>query len=98
MGIVHGLWGQRNVCSREEGRFGLAQIASLELERKIRDQLQKGREGLEEGMEFLLDKDVKEILASEEYGEWSWLALVLMARGDMEDAQEEAARTYRSGN
>ena len=49
-------------------------------------------------MEFLLDENVEEILALEEHLAWSWLALVLVARGDMEDAQEEAARTYRSGN
>ena len=97
MGIAHGLWGQRNTCSREEGRFGLPRNASQDLEEKIREQFQKGREGLEEEMEFLLDKDVEEILDSKAQVARSLLTLMLLACGETAEAQEEAARSYRSG-
>ena len=91
---AHGLWGGRNAISRAEGPFGLPKGASRGLERKIREQFHLGYVGLDPQSHFLLEEDVEDILQSDVQVARGWLSSVLIARGLLEEADEEARKSY----
>ena len=91
---VHGLWGRRNAVSRAEGPFGLPKGAGRELERKIREQFHLGYVGLNPQSHFLLEEEVEDILWSDVQVARGWLSSILIARGQLEEAEEEARRSY----
>ena len=91
---AHGLWGRRNAVSRAEGPFVLPKGAGRGLERKIREQFHLGYAGLDSQSHFLLEEDVEDILKSDAQVARGWLSSVLIARGLLEEADEEARRSY----
>ena len=91
---AHGLWGRRNAISRAEGPFGLPKGAGKGLERKIREQFHLGYAGLDPHSSFLLEEDVEDILRSDVQVARGWLSSILIARGRLEEAEEEARRSY----
>ena len=87
--------GERNALARAEGLFGLPKSAGRDLERKIREQFRLGYKGLDAGSMFLLEEDVEDILQSDVQVARGWLSSVLIARGILVEAEEEAGKSYR---
>ena len=91
---AHSLWGRRNAISQAEGPFGLPKGAGRGLERRVREQFHLGYVGLDPQSHFLLEEDVEDILQSDVQVARGWLSSILIARGRLEEAEEEARRSY----
>ena len=74
--------------------MGLPKGAGRGLERKIREQFHLGYVGLDPQSHFLLEEDVEDILQSDVQVARGWLSSVLIARGLLEEAGEEARKSY----
>ena len=87
--------GEHNALGQAEGLFALPKSAGRDLERKIREQFRLGYEGLDAGSIFFLEEDIKDILQSDVQVARGWLSLVLIARGLLVEAEDEAGKSYR---
>ena len=86
---THSLWRKRNSFEHDRETHGLREIEDVRLEEAVKRQYALGKEGLHASDHFLFNKPRLELWSYP--GEYvrSWLATVLIARGENALAQQE---------
>ena len=92
MDATHALWIKRNYFEHDRGAHWLREIEDIRLEEAVRRQYSLGTEGLHTSDHYLFNKPRLELWSYP--GEYvrSWLATVLIARGEHASAKQEMSQ------
>ena len=95
---THALWRKRNSYEHDRTIHGLREIEDVRLEEAVKRQYVMGRTGLHASDKYLFNKTRLELWSYR--GEYvrTWLATILIARGEYEIAQEEMSNHRGSKN
>ena len=89
----HSLWNKRNTFEHDRKLHGLIEVEDIRLKKAIKEQFSLGKTNLKQLDEYLFQGSMLELWSKNGTYIRSWLATVLIARGEYQDAKLELTRS-----
>ena len=86
---THNIWTKRNSIEHDRSNHGLQEVEELRLEKQVRLQYRLGTQNLPQSAAYLFRQKRQELWSQDGAVIRSWLAAVLIARGEHEQARRE---------
>ena len=95
--VTHNLWLHRNSLLHLKADSGISGLALAGLHQAVEKEFDRGTTNMNTWDRHLMDTTVQDILADTEEGIRSWLCEIYIARGEVEQADQEGKRDRRVG-